>query len=231
MDQQLELSIAIPSYLEEENLRLLLPRIRKSVDGLVRSYEVIVVDSIEPLDSTRAVCEEMGIRYVNRRNSNAFGDAVRTGIEEASGRHVLFMDADGSHPPEFIARLLPFREQFDVVIASRYVRGGHTENSRALIWMSRVLNFTYSLVLGLDCRDVSNSFKIYWGEQLRAIHLNCDNFDIVEEILVKLRRKKPLKIKEVPFTFKKRMFGESKRNLFIFVFSYLYTLLKLRFGS
>lgn len=225
-----ELSIVIPAYMEEENLRLLLPRLRKTVETVVDSFEILIVDTLQPRDSTREVCDESGVIYRNRKGSDSFGDAVRTGISQSKGRHVLFMDADGSHPPEFIPRLLEFKEAFDVVIASRYIGGGHTENKQVLIWMSRVLNLTYAVVLNIHCRDVSNSFKIYKGDDLRAIQLHCDNFDIVEEILVKLSRRRTLRIKEVPFTFKKRMFGESKRSLVLFVFSYLFTLLRLRFG-
>lgn len=226
-----ELSIVIPAYMEEENLRLLLPRLRKTVETVIASFEILIVDTRDPRDSTRQVCEESRVSYLNRRGSDSFGAAVRTGISQSRGRHVLFMDADGSHPPEFIPRLLEFKEDFDVVIASRYIGGGHTENTPVLIWMSRVLNMTYALVLNIRCRDVSNSFKIYRGEELRAVQLRCENFDIVEEILVKLSRRHPLTIKEVPFTFKKRMFGESKRSLVLFLFSYLFTLLRLRFGK
>ncbi len=124
--------------------------------------------------------------------------------------------------------MLPWREQFDVVVASRYTEGGHTENSPLLILMSRMLNWTYAFFLNINCRDVSNSYKLYRGDELRALDLKCENFDIVEEILIRLaRKKKELRIKELPFTFKQRMFGKSKRNLFAFMFSYAFTLVRL----
>jgi dolichol-phosphate mannosyltransferase len=95
--------------------------------------------------------------------------------------------------------------------------------------MSRLLNMTYSLILGLRCRDVSNSFKLYPGVALRRTTLICDHFDIVEEILYKLvKGPGHLSIKEIPFAFKKRMFGDTKRNLLLFVLSYLFTIVRLR---
>ncbi len=143
---------------------------------------------------------------------------------------MIFMDSDGSHTPEFLPQLWREREHADVVIASRYVEGGYTENSKMLVGMSRVLNWSYSLILGLPCKDVSNSFKLYRRAQLQCLVLKCENFDIVEEILYKLIRLFPdLKIKEVPFSFKKRMFGETKRHLLWFILSYAITILKLRF--
>lgn len=226
------LSVVMPAYQEEENLRLLLPRIADALRSLDLSYEVIVVDTMAPLDTTREVCEQLQVRYVARRGGNSFGDAVRTGIAEARGEFVIFMDSDGSHSPEWIPKLFAYHASHDVVIASRYVHEGFTENSWLLVSMSRALNWTYSLVLGIDCRDVSNSYRLYRGAQLKALTLTCDNFDIVEEILFKLvRQNRGLRIHEVPFTFKQRMFGKTKRNLLLFIVTYLFTLIKLRFSA
>ncbi len=55
---------------------------------------------------------------------NTFGDAVRTGIAEAMGERIIFMDADGSHAPEFILKLIDQSDANEIVIASRYVEGG-----------------------------------------------------------------------------------------------------------
>lgn len=232
MENKIELSVVLPAFQEEENLRNLLPRLLKTLQTMEVRSEVLVIDTLEPMDMTKEVCEQNGVRYINRREGNYFGCAVRTGIDEAKGHFVLFMDADGSHPPEFIPELFCFADKYDVVIASRYIDKGDTENSLALILMSRIVNWTFSLVLDLPCKDVSNSFKVYQGEQLKAIKLSCNNFDIVEEILVKLRRKNPLiQFKEVPFVFKKRMFGETKRNLFVFILTYIFTIIKLRFRA
>jgi dolichol-phosphate mannosyltransferase len=82
--------------------------------------------------------------------------------------------------------------------------------------------------LQLNCYDVSNSFRLYRGAELRALRLECDNFDIVEEILVKLNAgDRPLRLKEVPFTFETRKEGKTKRDLVSFALGYLETLYKL----
>jgi len=230
MANKYELSIVLPAYKEEENLRNLLPRLLKTLKSIGITYEVLVIDTIHQMDKTKEVCNQNKVNYINRRGGNYFGCAVRTGIEEANGRYVLFMDADGSHPPEFIPELFCFAEQYDVVIASRYIDKGNTENSLMLILMSRIVNWTFSVVLNLPCKDISNSFKIYRNEQLKSLKLSCNNFDIVEEMLYELRCMNPsILFKEVPFVFKKRMYGETKRNLFLFILTYIYTIIKLRF--
>lgn len=232
MADNMALSVIIPAFHEEENLRVLLPRLRRVLDQQGVSYEIIVVDTEVPLDNTREACVEHGVSYVHRRGGDSYGAAVRTGIEAAAGEWILFMDADGSHTPEFIPKLLAHRDNSDVVIASRYVAGGYTENSRILVLMSQAVNITYRVVLGLQCKEVSNSFKLYRAAMLKSLSLRCDNFDIIEEILFKLHRAHAqLRIREVPFSFKKRMYGKTKRNLVAFMLSYLYTLLRLRFGK
>lgn len=231
MKNNTELSVVIPAYREEENLKILLPRLKKSLNELQIGYEVLIIDTESAMDNVASLCAESGAVYLNRTGGNDYGDAIRTGIREARGEHILFMDADGSHSPEFVTELFPYRSDFDVVVASRYVKGGDTENPKILIFMSWMLNLSYSFVLNIKCKDVSNSFKLYKTDQLKGLNLRCNNFDIVEEMIYKLNKKYLIKMKEIPFTFKKRLFGESKRNLPIFMLTYIYTLMKLRFGK
>lgn len=230
MHKPYDLSIVIPSFQEEENLRILLPRIQSSVGKLNINFEILVIDSMHPMDNTKEVALSEDSIYIPRTGGNNYGDAIRTGIKNAKGQYIVIMDADGSHPPEYIQTLYNNRFNANVIIASRYIDNGFTENPGYLILMSRILNWTYSFVLNLNCKDVSNSFRLYTNLPLMNISLKCDNFDIVEEILIKIVRDNPSNtIMEVPFTFKKRMFGFSKRNLFIFIFGYIATLIKLKF--
>jgi len=225
------LSVVLPAYCEEENLRILIPRLKTTLTQTKLNFEICIIDSLQKLDHTEELCKESQINYFKREGGETFGDAVRTGIKKAQGEYILFMDADGSHPPEFIPELLKEHKNNDIVIASRYVEGGFTENSKALIWMSKTLNIAYGVILGLHYKDISNSFKIYKATLLNELTLTCSNFDIIEEILYKIHlNKKNLKVKEVPFSFKKRMFGETKRNLILFMITFFYTMIKLRFS-
>ena len=228
-----DLCVIIPAYLEEENLRLHLPRIGNVLRFMSIDYEILVIDTCEPIDQTPNVCAQyLDVRYINRTPGNFYGDAVRTGIRETNAHYVLFMDADGSHTPEFIPVLFNRRIDHDVVIASRYTKGGGTDNSKTLVVMSKIVNTMYAAVLNIKCKDVSNSYKLYRGDLLKNLELHCKNFDIVEELLFKLSKmNRYLRICEVPYVFKARMFGHTKRNLIAFMFSFAFTLLKLRFGK
>jgi dolichol-phosphate mannosyltransferase len=228
-DQRPTLTVVLPAYEEAANLKVLLPRILEALGSTGETFEVLVVDTQEALDGTQGVCETFGVRYINRQVSNAYGDAIRTAIDASLGEFVLFMDADGSHPPEFIPEMLAWARRSDIVVASRYVGEGRSENPGSLVCMSKLLNLTYRLVLGVDCHDLSNSFKLYRGADLKRLYLRCTNFDIVEEIVFKIAKGNPqVRIQELPFAFQQRLHGKTKRNLVRFIINYWVTLLRLR---
>jgi dolichol-phosphate mannosyltransferase len=250
------LSVIIPSYQEEENLKVILPQLNISLKQVLSElnklhsknslqYEIIVVDTFTAMDRTKQICLENSVTYCKRNPNNEYGSAIKTGIGQAKGEKILFMDADGSHSPHFIGEMLKesLKGTSDIIMASRYVEGGKTNNPLPLIVMSRIVNWGYSLILGLPYKDISNSLKLYNAQDLKnlcdetdtklKLKLKSKNFDIIEEIIFKIfknyqKEGKKLRVKEIPFTFEKRLFGETKRNLFVFIFSYFVTLLKLR---
>lgn len=228
-----ELSIVIPAYREAENLKIILPRLSAVLRELNVKSEVLVVDTKEPTDNAEEICRAHDVIYANREGeNNYYGDAIRTAIKLIHGECAIFMDADGSHDPEFIKKLFVNRNEGDIITASRYVEGGNTDNSKLSILMSKIVNGMYSLFLNIKCKDISNSFKLYKVVDLRKLDLRSDNFDVIEEMMYKIKKNKGgLVVKELPFLFKKRMFGNTKRNLFIFMLSYMKTLIKLRFGK
>jgi len=227
-----KVSVVVPAYQETVNLRWLLPRIFANLPANLDA-EVIVVVERECSDQDKLDIYHLGARVLVRGPSDSFGDAMRTGLTEACAHStwVLVLDADGSHDPATIPILLSVGEEqdADVVIASRYVAGGGSDNGFALYWMSRLLNFGYGVVLGIRVKDVSTNFKLYRAALIDPSEIECENFDVVEEILARALMKKPdLKIVEVPDHFYERKAGQSKRDLGPFIASYLVTLYRLR---
>ena len=228
----MELSVVIPCYEEAENLKILLPKISETIADISQFTEILIVDTSTPLDDTPQICAQFSsVKYIPRRGGDNYGDAVRTGIAASSGKYVVFMDADNSHNPADIPKLYRAITEggADIVIGSRYIKGGETDNPFILRFMSRVLNICYRLAFGLNVYDVSDSFRIYDRDKLRDIKLSCDNFDIIEEILIRISKKFPCtKMLEIPIRFNKRLYGESKRDLIKFIFSYLGTMYRLK---
>jgi dolichol-phosphate mannosyltransferase len=229
MQDECELSVVLPAYREAASLRSLLPKLVQAVHSVSANAEIIVSDSMEPLDDTDTVCKESSVIHIRRSGGNSYGDAVRSGIQRSRGSFVLLMDADGSHNPEVLPMLWSRRNEAGTIIGSRYVKGGATENPAVLILMSRVLNYAYQIAFRLPVSDVSNSLRLYHGDQLRSLQLVSDNFDIVEEILIRLvAGRTHSTVLEVPVTFEQRKAGESKRNLPAFMLSYLGSMRKMQ---
>ena len=233
-----KLSIIIPSYDEYENLTILLPKLKEAISKYFISTEtnVFIVDSVVENLKTKKLCESFNFIYVNRVPNNNFGDAIRSGIKFVSSEYsstewLIIMDSDNSHNPEMFKEFSEIisTDSADIVIASRYISGGKTENSLLLIFLSKVVNLIYKNIFNFKIYDISNNYRLYKFDILKNIKLVENNFEIVEEILIKIRKNQPnVRIKEVPSTFYKREFGKSKRNLFLFFLTYLNSIYKLK---
>lgn len=223
------MSVAMLAYQEEENLKRLLPQIHKVLKEIGEKYEIIVVDTAQPLDNTAECCRKHHAIYVNQ-TSAGFGGAYRTAIDNIHFEKALFLDSDGSHDPRYIKNIyrMFMTGQYDVVVGSRYVKGGKTNDSRLSVMMSLCLNLAFRVCLGLKARDLSTNFRMYHTDQLRRTQTSCVNYDVLEEILVRIMLNEGrLRIGETPISFEKRFSGESKRKLLPFIRSYLHTLLRL----
>ena len=224
------ISTVLLAYTEEENLRVLMPRIKDALNSTGEEYEIIVIDTKEPLDNTKGLCEEEGALYFNQEEPG-FGGAYRKGISVIRGDKMLVLDSDGSHDPKYIPAMYSrFVEGYDVVIGSRYTKGGSTSDAKSSQVMSAILNFIFRLFLGIKAKDMSTNFRIYDTSTFKDIKLRCVNYDVLEEILLEMKLKKGkqgFRIAEVPIAFNKRIYGESKRRLIPFIMSYIGTLARL----
>ena len=222
-----DVTVLIPCIEEDKNLQFLLPKIKKILYKY--KYKIIVVGSQFKKDNAEAICKKHSVNFVRRKKNNNYGEAIKIGFKILNSKKIIVMDADGSHDPSFITNMLKFSKFNDLVIASRYVKGGDTKNNFFLIFLSRLLNICYSVILNISIKDISNSFRCYDAKIIKNLKLHCNHFDILEEILFKIIKKNRfVKIIEIPFVFKKRKYGKSKRNLF-FAISYLITLIKIKF--
>src|SRR6202166_4608908 len=128
----MDLSIILPVVNERDNLVVLIPRLRALMEREGLDFEIVVIDG-NSTDGTREAAAELGARVVPERR-RGYAGALTTGFAEASGEYLLTLDADMSHDPAFVAKMWRARGRADIVIASRYVRGGvaYTDLSRRL---------------------------------------------------------------------------------------------------
>lgn len=225
-------SIVLLAYNEAENLKILLPRIKRAVQKMGIDYEILIIDSAKPTDNTEEIAIANGAKYIPQEEPY-YGGAFRTGIKYASKEHLLVLDADGSHDPKDIPAIhKKYAEGYDMVIGSRYVKGGVSNDSKSSFVMSKILNTTMRIVIGVKAKDISTSYRLYNTKQIKAVELVRDNYDVLQEVILKMKinkRKKHQKFRigETPIVFNKRMYGESKRQLFKFIKGYIVTVFML----
>jgi len=220
----MDLSVILPVVNERENLRVLIPRIRAVLEREHLAFEIIVVDGGSS-DGTRETAAELGARVVRERRPGYAG-AIETGFAEAQGAFVLTLDADLSHEPDFVAKLWRARSQADIVIASRYTRGGIAYTSFLRNFLSRALNLLLRRVLSMPVRDLSSGFRLYRRETVTGLALEGRNFEVLEEILVKAYAL-GYSVFEVPFTYFPRESGRSHARLLRFGWDLTRSALKL----
>ncbi|HEY5561471.1 MAG TPA: glycosyltransferase [Clostridiaceae bacterium] len=224
------ISVVLLAYKEAENLKILFPRIIKSLKETGQDYEIILIDTKETLDETPQICKQFNVSYINQEEEH-YGGAFRTGIKYASKDQMLVLDCDGSHSPEAIVNIYDkYQEGYDLVIGSRYCKGGKTKDSFGSFVMSKILNTVMRIIIGVKAKDISTSYRMYNTFQLKSIFLKCEHYDVLQEVILKLRlNNKKFRIGEVPIVFEKRIYGESKRQLLKFIRNYLKTLFRLLF--
>jgi len=219
------LSIVIPAWNERENLEILLPALQKTLAELNIPAEVLVVDAVSD-EGTRDAIEGLGARYLVQRE-RGYGGALLTGFASARSEYIATMDADLSHPPSYLKAFWEQRDQAALIIASRYVSGGRAEMGLTRYILSRILNTTFSLLLGIPVKDMSSGFRLYHREQVLNLRLQSRDFDVLEEILVDIHHQ-GVPILEVPFHYMPRGAGRSHAKLLKFGMAYLKLLVRAR---
>jgi dolichol-phosphate mannosyltransferase len=228
--------VILPTYNEAENLAPLVEAVRAK---LPPSAQVLVVDDSSP-DGTGEIADGLAashenVRVLHRRHKEGLGPAYIAGFREALAQGaglVLEMDADFSHDPAYLPRLLEAAGRADVVLGSRYVDGGGVSEWGALRRaVSRGGSSYARLVLGLDVRDLTGGFKCFRREVLEAIDLDSIStrgYAFQVEMTYRATRR-GFKVTEVPIIFRERRVGRSKMDLSI-VAEAVWRLPLLRFG-
>ncbi|WP_375498872.1 polyprenol monophosphomannose synthase [uncultured Jatrophihabitans sp.] len=210
--------VVVPTYDERENIERIIARVTASVPGA----HLLVVDDGSP-DGTGKIADEMAdgdprIHVLHRTEKAGLGAAYIAGFDWglAQGYDVLVeMDADGSHAPEQLPRLLAALDDADLVLGSRYVTGGAVVNwprSRELI--SRGGNLYTQLALGLRLRDATGGYRAFRRTVLEGIDYAgvasqgyCFQVDLARRAV-----EAGFRVVEVPITFVERERGESKMS-------------------
>jgi dolichol-phosphate mannosyltransferase len=209
-----DLTMVVPTYNERDRLAELVDAIFRAAAEAGIGLELVIVDDNSP-DGTGQLADDLArshrMRVIHRAGKLGLGTAVVEGFAVASADIVGVMDADFSHPPAFVPRMLEALrgERADLVVASRYVPGGSTPDwpfrrrllSRLACLLARPLS---------PIRDAASGFFLIRASIARSVTIKAGGFKICLELVV---RGWPTRLVELPYRFDDREQGESKMSL------------------
>lgn len=195
-------SIIIPTK-NEPCIQELVHQIHKVLSKF--KHEIIIVDKSDKQPKIKKA-------KLLTQKSDGLGNAIIEGLEASRGDVIITMDGDGSHRPKDLPEMIKKAKDFDIVIGSKYVAGGETQDKWYRLMISKIYCKFASFVLGLKIKDNMSGFSairrvVY--EKIRPIPIG---FKINMEILYKAKRFR-FKATEVPIVFLKRKMGKSKGSL------------------
>jgi len=210
--------ICMPTYNEKDNIRNIIPAIHAAAPEV----HLLVIDDNSP-DGTGAIADEMAaaderIHVLHRTQKQGLGPAYIAGFRWAMERgydYIFEMDADFSHQPKYLPGMIAALGEHDVVIGSRYVAGGGTENWGLIRqFISRGGGLYARTILGVKIKDLTAGFIGWRANVLDAIDLDTvEASGYVFQIEMKYRaHQRGFKILEIPITFPDREVGESKMS-------------------
>jgi len=209
-------SLIIPTYNEKENIPILVKRIHETLSNYC-DYEVIIVDDNSP-DQTWKVAEELAKEYpvkvIKRKGKLDLSSAVIEGFKHAHGKILGVMDADLQHPPEILPTLIEeIKNGKDLVVASRYTKGGKIENwglRRKIVSKGARLLAKILVPQARVIKDPLSGYFVFRREVIEGIELTPVGYKILLEILAKGTYEE---IAEIPITFGSRSMGKSKLTI------------------
>jgi dolichol-phosphate mannosyltransferase len=228
--------LVLPTYEEAKNVERLVEQARAK---LPVTAQVLIVDDDSP-DGTGEIAERLaeeheGVHFLHRPTKEGLGPAYIAGFRRALAEGaglVVEMDADFSHEPAYLPRLLEAAERADLVVGSRYVPGGGVTDWGALRRaISRGGSAYARLTLGVDVRDLTGGFKCFRREVLEAIDLGAvRSRGYAFQVEMTYRAiELGFDVVEVPIVFRDRQAGSSKMSRAI-VLEAIWRVPLLRFG-
>ncbi|MFL5242067.1 MAG: polyprenol monophosphomannose synthase [Gemmataceae bacterium] len=210
--------VTLATYNERENITPLIKEIQQAIP----SADVLVIDDNSP-DGTGKVADELAagnpsIHVLHRPGKQGLGTATLAAMRYAMDHDYDFMvnmDADFSHHPRYLPAILAGMKKNDIMIGSRYIKGGGSENwPLARRIMSWGVGTTVRLLMRIPARDTSGAFRCYRVSKLRQVDLKnlwSKGYSFQQEVLYRCR-KAGARIGETPIIFENRRAGTSKVN-------------------
>jgi glycosyltransferase involved in cell wall biosynthesis len=213
-----EISLSLPCYNEEGNVRPVVTKAINVLDKIAQKYEIIIVDDGSS-DKTLSIAREMAaldpnIKVIHHEVNQGYGAAVRSGLKNSCYEYVAFADGDGQLELEDLKALTDLMPANDMVIGYR-----STRKDPFYRWLnSRMYGFLIRFLFGLKVRDLNCALKVFRKQVIDDIEIESKAALVNAEILIKARKKGYTRIKEVPVKHYPRTVGkQTGANLMVII--------------
>jgi glycosyltransferase involved in cell wall biosynthesis len=202
-------SIIIPAYNEEKNLGNVLVELHNDPDLAKIHHEILVVDD-GSTDNTKEIASRNGVKVLSNKINQGKGHSLKVGFEHAKGEFIITMDADGSHDPKDIKKLLlPVLNGSDIAIGTRFnTSEGRKTTTTANLFGNYLINLVLMIITGAAVTDSQSGFRAYKSKVLKEITISSKGFEIETELTLKPIRN-GYSLKEVPIFVRDRKNGLS----------------------
>lgn len=215
--------VVLPTYNEKENLALM-------VDALlelnIENLNILIVDDNSP-DGTGQIADQLAAKYaprvsvLHRQEKSGLGPAYIAGFKRAiqmEPDYIIQMDCDFSHQPKYIPQLLSAIEDHDLVVGSRWMKGGSVDERWSFYrkLLSQFANRVYlPLILGIPVHDATGGFRIWRRQTLIGLDLDrirSKGYVFMAE-MVYVTTRLGFRVAEIPIHFPDRKYGQSKMGM------------------
>ncbi|OGH06075.1 MAG: hypothetical protein A2W22_04125 [Candidatus Levybacteria bacterium RBG_16_35_11] len=235
-------AVILPTYNERGNIVRLVTEIIKNINKTRHDYEIIVVDD-NSSDKTAEICKKYFVKNKKvkvfvRKKEKGLATAILFGIKKSSKDidYIIVMDTDFSHNPKIVPVMLKRIKNSDMVIGSRYIKGGGMANKKRYVF-SKFYNQFLRILLGVNVTDFLSGYFCIRKEFILKIKPEITAKNIFSGYgdyfirLIFLINKLNGRFSEVPSFYHERTYGTSKSNLIKMIFSYTNTAFSIKVKS
>lgn len=234
------ITVIIPTYNEKNNISKI---IKKIYDLKIKNLQILVVDDSSP-DGTSEIVKKLQKKHKNlflkiNKEKKGLGKAYMVGMEHAitslNSDILVEMDADLSHDPKILPKMLSYIPEYDFILGSRYINGGSIPKDWAIYrkFISYFGNLIFRITLSMKIKDWTTGYRVIKSKVYKKIRDELDNemfygYTFQAGFLYK-SFKQGFKIKEYPLKFKDRKNGHSKIQSIDYIIKNLIFIFKTRF--
>lgn len=217
-----KISVIIPAHNEGDTL----PDVVESVIKVVRCLQEVIIVDDNSTDATLKMADDLSKKHksvttIHRSSIPCFGSAIMDGFRASRGRYIVFVMADRCDDPTTINQMYDIMSNHDVVVGSRYSKGGKRTGGVSLKSIfSRICALAFHHIIGVPTHDVVNAFKMYRRDVLDNVEPMSKGYAISLELTVRAYLE-GYRITEVPTVWRSRTGGKSKFSMLKMGFEYI----------